>query len=199
MDVWAKLAGEKVPTDSFIEDYITDIVADYEEELAARGIVVDKNKEHIPMSELLKQDKVVEFIKKIYSWLCMTDNERADVTLKDIQDEAMKCGVNLQDIWPDLEGKYNHYVKNRNKSNTGRNDSSSKGEFMKTAVIKSSRILQKHCADCDVELAKFISTGLEEAFRGCDNDHKFDNVRRALNDTSEPRETTYQQWLASPS
>lgn len=112
----------------------------------------------------------------------MTDNERADVTLKDIQDEAMKCGVNLQDIWPDLEGKYNHYVKNRNKSNTGRNDSSSKGEFMKTAVIKSSSILQKHCADCDVELAKFISTGLEEAFCGCDNDHTFDNVRRALND-----------------
>ena len=28
MDVWAKLVGEKVPTDSFIEDYITDIVAD---------------------------------------------------------------------------------------------------------------------------------------------------------------------------
>ena len=29
IDVWAKLAGEKVPTDTFIEDYITDIVADY--------------------------------------------------------------------------------------------------------------------------------------------------------------------------
>ena len=117
----------------------------------------------------------------------MTDSERADVTLKEIQDEARKCGVNLQDIWPDLEGKFNHYVKNRNNSNTGRNDSSSKGEFMKTAVIKSSRILQKHCADCDIELAKFISTGLEEAFRGCDNDHTFDNVRRALNDDEQTK------------
>ena len=53
---------------------------------------------------------------------------------------------------------------------------------MKTVVVKVVRILQKYCADCDMELALMISTGLEEAYRGCDQDHIFDNVRRSLND-----------------
>ena len=93
-------------------------------------------------------------------------------------DDLNEACVDLKDVWPDLQKKYNHYLKGRKKSQTSH---SAKGEFMKTVVVKVVRILQKYCADC-VELALMISTGLEEAYRGCDQDHIFDNVRRSLND-----------------
>lgn len=57
--ILAAKAGDKTALDN-----VKEIVADYEEELAARGIVVDKNKKHIPMSELLKQDKVVNLSRR---------------------------------------------------------------------------------------------------------------------------------------
>jgi len=94
-------------------------------------------------------------------------------------DDLNEAYVDLKEIWPDLQKKYNHYLKGRKKSHTSH---SAKGEFMKTVVVKVVRILQKYCADCDMELALMISTGLEEAYRGCDQDHIFDNVCRSLND-----------------
>jgi len=41
---------------------------------------------------------------------------------------------------------------------------------MKSAVHKIIRVLQKYCTGCGMDLAAMLSTGLKEAFRGCDQE-----------------------------
>jgi len=92
----------------------------------------------------------------IHRWISMSDSEREAVGLDDIVAEATKVGVDLKDIWPDLKEKYDHHINHSSRS---------KGEFMKSAVHKIIRVLQKYCAGCGMDLAEMLSTGLKEAFQ----------------------------------
>jgi len=151
---------------------VHDLVEEFTEMLSKRRDI-KLHPKHISVHVLLQQEDVLKLIVMIHRWISMSDSKREAVGLDDIVAEATKVGVDLKDIWPDLREKYDHHINHSSRS---------KGEFMKSAVHKIIRVLQKYCAGCGMDLAEMLSTGLKEAFRGCDQDHMFDNVCRVLGD-----------------
>jgi len=160
LDLWVKLCGQKADKEAYIRQYVHDLVEEFKEMLSKRHDI-KLHPKHISVHVLLEQEDVLKLIVMIHRWISMSDSDREAIGLDDIVSEATKVGVDLKDIWPDLREKYNHHLSHSSRS---------KGEFMKSAVHKIIRVLQKYCAGCGMDLSEMLSTGLKEAFRGCDQE-----------------------------
>jgi hypothetical protein len=71
------LLARRTIKETYIRDYCSDLIEDFEELAVKRGVRFDTlAKRHIPVHQLVKEEKVLKFIVQIHHWLSMTDSEK---------------------------------------------------------------------------------------------------------------------------